>query len=60
MLKEIWRDIIDFEDRYQISNRGRVRSLLTNMILKEGDDGRGYKKLTLSGVVAGFRYSHIK
>lgn len=27
---EIWKDMIDFEGRYQVSNLGRVRSILSN------------------------------
>ena len=27
-MKEVWRDIVGFEDLYEISNLGRVRSLI--------------------------------
>ena len=32
---EIWKDIKDYEGLYQISNYGRVKSLITNKILKQ-------------------------
>lgn len=28
--KEIWKDMVGFEGRYQVSNHGRIRSILTN------------------------------
>lgn len=28
--EEIWKDIIDFEGRYQVSDHGRIRSVLSN------------------------------
>lgn len=34
-MEEIWKDIKDYEDRYQVSNKGRVRSLI---------DGHGKKR----------------
>lgn len=53
-MKEIWRDIKDYEGLYQISNFGRVKSLprngtiSTERILKPLLTGRGYYKVTLS------------
>lgn len=53
---EIWKDILGYEGKYQISNRGRVKSLsrqdakgqpLREKILKAQDNGRGYKKIAL-------------
>lgn len=35
-MKEIWRDIDGFEGMYQISNYGRVRSILRTVISKNG------------------------
>ncbi len=33
-MEEIWKDIKDYEGLYQVSNIGRVRSLITNKVLK--------------------------
>lgn len=33
-MKEIWKDIKDYEGLYQVSNLGRVKSLKKNKILK--------------------------
>lgn len=50
-MEEIWRDIVGFEDYYQISNYGRVKSLKkktrnghckNDKILKERIDKKGY------------------
>lgn len=35
-MKEIWKDIIDFEGYYQISNYGRVKSLKRIITMKNG------------------------
>lgn len=34
-INEIWRPITGYENRYLISNFGRVKSLRTNTILKQ-------------------------
>ena len=60
MTTEIWKDIKGYEDRYQVSNLGRVKSLpherttptggayLTKpRILKPSSNGKGYMRLTL-------------
>lgn len=49
---EEWLDIPDFEGKYQISNRGRVKSMNFNRehkecLLKQSDDRDGYKKVVL-------------
>lgn len=44
---EAFRDIKGYENLYQISNKGNVRSLLTNKILIGGTDLQGYKIVTL-------------
>lgn len=43
---EIWRAVIGYEDRYIISNIGRVKSLLNNCILNQYDRG-GYPHVGL-------------
>lgn len=44
---EIWKDINGYEGLYQVSNKGNVRSLITNKNLKQADL-RGYKRVVLS------------
>lgn len=53
---EVWKDVPDYEGYYQVSNKGRVKSLsrtlsigrfLKEKILKNGFDGRGYSKVIL-------------
>ena len=61
MENEIWKDIIDFENYYQVSNFGNIKSLerwvnstsnskqlRPSKILKGNIDRDGYKKVTLS------------
>lgn len=40
MLKELWRDIPDYEGYYQVSNQGRVKNAKTGYILKNWIAGR--------------------
>lgn len=61
MSNEIWKDIPNYEGRYQVSNLGRVRSLshkvpyrvkgfyrvIKGRVLKQSTTCKGYKKLTL-------------
>ena len=56
---EIWKDIKDFEELYQVSNMGRVKSLkrevfngkvwyyVNTKLLKDRDNGKGYRVLEL-------------
>lgn len=47
-MTEIWKDIKDYEELYQVSNFGRVKSLYTNRILKGSKNNRGgYLKVSL-------------
>jgi hypothetical protein len=50
--KEIWKDIRGYSGKYQVSNKGRIRSLLCNRvkILSLHDDSFGYLKVTLHAV----------
>lgn len=45
-VEESWRPVIGhegrYEGRYEVSNSGRVRSLLTDKILKQGKNNPGY------------------
>ena len=47
---EIWRDIDGYNGMYQISNKGRVKSLYngSERILKLWDNGRGYLRVYLT------------
>lgn len=59
-MKEIWKDIVGYEGMYQVSNRGRVRSLDRNIqtgighcvrrgqILKPRASGKGYLQVALA------------
>jgi hypothetical protein len=44
---EIWKDILGFEGYYKISSLGRVKSLRSNIILKQGLSN-GYYRVRLS------------
>ena len=44
---EIWKDIIGYEGLYQISNKGRVKSVKLNSIRKSHLSDRGYQIITL-------------
>lgn len=47
-MKEIWKDIIGYENRYKISNKGRIRSFThKSRILKATPDACGYRKVKL-------------
>ena len=47
-MKEIWKDIKEYEGLYQVSNLGRVKNLYTNSILKGCKHINGYLGVTLS------------
>lgn len=50
-MKEEWRDVVDYEGLYEVSNLGRVRSLISNyygLILAQRDN-HGYRTVCLSG-----------
>lgn len=66
-ITEIWRPVTvpEFEDLYEVSNLGRVRSLprengyrpVKGRVLKPGHHGPGYKSVVLSG--GGIRHSAL-
>lgn len=52
MENEVWKDIKGFEGRYQVSNQGRIKSLIgkskpKGYILKPMNNGNGYYHVTL-------------
>lgn len=52
-MNEIWKDILGYEGKYQVSNLGDVRSLNYNhtgeiKLLKQGTNKKGYKLVNLS------------
>ena len=47
-MKEIWKDVKDYEELYQVSNLGRVKRVTSGRILKGGKDKKGYLKVRLS------------
>lgn len=47
-MKEIWKDIPDYDGKYQVSNTGKIRSLKTNKELKQSIDSTGYYVVGLS------------
>lgn len=46
-LKEVWKDIEGYEGRYQVSNLGRVKRVITGRILKSGKNRGGYLYVNL-------------
>ena len=46
-LKEVWKDIEGYEDRYQVSNLGRMKRVITGRILKSGKNRGGYLYVNL-------------
>lgn len=56
---EIFKDIIKFEDKYQISNLGNVRSKKTGLFLKPKYNKKGYQYVHLSYSHTGFTKWYI-
>jgi len=44
---EIWKDIKDYENKYQISNLGKVRNIKTKKLYITSIDSRGYYRINL-------------
>lgn len=69
--EEVWKDVKDFEGRYQVSNMGRVRSLdrwsltehpyfIKGMMLKlSPNKGRGYLRVSLSGGHRNYKHYEV-
>ena len=46
-MEEVWKDIPEYENIYQVSNLGRVYSKITDKILRQTNTTTGYKKVEL-------------
>lgn len=46
-MKEMWKDIEGYENRYIVSSFGKVKSMLSNKILSESTDSNGRKGVAL-------------
>lgn len=44
---EQWKDVEGYEGRYTISDRGRVKSLLSDIIMRPAKNSRGYSTIAL-------------
>lgn len=47
VMEEIWKDIEGYEERYQVSNFGRVKNIRSDKILKNQKSGAGYAVVCL-------------
>lgn len=45
---EEWRYVVGYEELYQVSNLGRVKSNIQNTIMRQHDNGKGYLTVSLS------------
>lgn len=46
-MAEIWKSVIGYENLYEVSNLGGVRSLSSNKVLKQSSDKGGYLRVNL-------------
>lgn len=53
-MKEVWKDVLGFEGRFQISNKGVLKNIQTNKILKQHVSKKGYA--TIATKVNGKNY----
>ena len=58
MVIEYWKPVFGFEGFYSVSNYGRIFSHITNKILKDRIDKKGYNNVCLKGRKF-FKVSHI-
>lgn len=47
-MEEIWKDIADFEELYQVSNLGRIKSKRYNKLLRPCANEKGYLRVSLT------------
>lgn len=46
-MSEVWKDIPEYEDTYEVSTNGRVRNKLSGKVLKESQMATGYIQIRL-------------
>jgi len=51
---EVWKDVMGYDGKYQVSNMGRIKSLITNKILKQSNSA-GYLLVFLKKTVKAHR-----
>lgn len=56
-MEEVWRDVVGYEDRFKVSNLGRVFSKATNRILKQFINESGY--MVFSTKIGGRDGEHV-
>lgn len=47
-MKEIWKDIPDYEGLYQVSDMGKVRSIAKDIVISARPNNKGYLRVNLS------------
>lgn len=47
MKNEMWKPVVGYENYYEVSDIGRIKSLRSNIILKPYANGNGYLKIRL-------------
>jgi len=57
---EIWKDILGYEGKYQVSNMGNVRSLRRSIVLKKCIAKNKYLIVSLGKGFASKKYVHRK
>ena len=57
MTEEIWKDVVGYEGKYQVSNFGRVKSVRRNIILAPLYDRDGYVRYNLYDKNGKMRYT---
>lgn len=46
-MEEIWKNVKDYEGKYQVSNLGNVKSLARNKKMRFENEKHGYLRITL-------------
>jgi len=46
-MEEVWKDIKKFEGHYQVSNLGRIKSIKSDIIMKQNFKRNGYLNIKL-------------
>lgn len=44
----MWKPVSGYENLYEVSNTGEVRSLIRGKIMKPSDNGKGYLQVSLT------------